>query len=95
MESFELEKTLKCHLVQLPCSEQGYLELDQVARSRVSLFIGGELDQMAFKCPFQLKSFYDSMILKDPLDTKGCSHVSPEPSLLQAKQPQLFQFFQA
>jgi len=28
----------------------------------VFLFIGGELDQMAFKVPFQLKSFYDSVI---------------------------------
>jgi len=27
----------------------------------VSLFTAGELDQMAFKGPFQLKQFYDSM----------------------------------
>jgi len=27
----------------------------------LSLFIAGELDQMAFKSPFQLKWFYDSM----------------------------------
>ena len=29
----------------------------------MSLFSAGELDQMAFKGPFQLKHFYDSMIL--------------------------------
>jgi len=29
----------------------------------VSLFIAGELDQVAFKGPFQLKRFYDSIIL--------------------------------
>ena len=28
----------------------------------VSLFIAGELDQMAFNGPFQLKPFYDSLI---------------------------------
>jgi len=29
---------------------------------RVSLFIAGELDQMAFKDPFQLKPFCDSVV---------------------------------
>ena len=41
LESFELEETLKCHLVQLPCNEQGNLQLDQVARS---------LSQSGFEC---------------------------------------------
>jgi len=30
---FELEATLKGHLVQLPCSEQGHPQVDQVAQS--------------------------------------------------------------
>ena len=29
IESFELEVTLKSHLVQIPCSEEGHLQLDQ------------------------------------------------------------------
>lgn len=28
IETFELEGTAKDHLVQLPCNEQGYLQLD-------------------------------------------------------------------
>jgi len=35
VESFELEGTFKGHLVQLPCREQGHLQLDQVAQSPV------------------------------------------------------------
>lgn len=34
-ESFQLEGTFKGHLVQLPCTEQGHLQLDQVAQSPV------------------------------------------------------------
>ena len=34
MELFELEGTFKGHLVQLPCSEQGHLQLDQVLRAQ-------------------------------------------------------------
>lgn len=29
----------------------------------ISLFIAGVLDYIAFKCPFQLKPLYDSLIL--------------------------------
>ena len=32
---FELEETLKCHMVQFPCSELGHLQLHQVAQSPV------------------------------------------------------------
>ena len=32
---FELEGTLKSHLVQLPCNEQGHLQLHQVAQSPI------------------------------------------------------------
>ena len=35
MESFELEGTFKGHLVQLPCNEQGHLQLDQIAQSPI------------------------------------------------------------
>ena len=35
IEWFGLEGTIKGHLVQSPCSEQGYLLLDQVAQSPV------------------------------------------------------------
>jgi len=35
IESFELEGNFKGHLVQLLCSEQGHLQLDQVAQSSV------------------------------------------------------------
>ena len=31
--SFELEGTLKSHLVQLPCNEQGHLQLHRVLRA--------------------------------------------------------------
>ena len=36
-ESLELEGTLKGHLVQLPCNEQGHPQLDQVLRALSSL----------------------------------------------------------
>jgi len=35
IECFALEKTFRGHLVQLPRSEQGHLQLDQVAKSPV------------------------------------------------------------
>jgi len=35
IESLELEETLKSHLVQLLCNEQGHLQLDQVAQSPI------------------------------------------------------------
>lgn len=35
MKSFELKGTLEGYLVQFPCSEQGYLQLDKIARSPV------------------------------------------------------------
>jgi len=33
IESFELEGNLTGHLIQVPCTEQGHLQLDQVAQS--------------------------------------------------------------
>jgi len=38
IEWFGLEGTFKGHLVQLPCNEQGYLQLDQVAQSDLACF---------------------------------------------------------
>ena len=40
IESLELEGTFKCHLVQLPSNDQGYLQLGQVARSLVQPDLG-------------------------------------------------------
>jgi len=37
IECFGLEGTFRGHLVQLPCSEQEHLQLDQVAQSPVKL----------------------------------------------------------
>ena len=37
IELFGLEGTLKGNLVQLPCSEQGHLQLEQVLRAPSSL----------------------------------------------------------
>ena len=39
-ESFELEGTLKGHLVRIPCNEQGHLQLHQVAQSPVQPDLG-------------------------------------------------------
>jgi len=35
IESFQLEGTSEVHLVQLPCNEQGHLQVDQGAQSPV------------------------------------------------------------
>jgi len=37
IESFGLEGTFRGHLAQPPCSEQGYLQLDQVLRAPSNL----------------------------------------------------------
>jgi len=37
VELFELKGTLKRHLVQLPCNEQGQLQLHQVLKAPVQL----------------------------------------------------------
>jgi len=38
-DSFELKGTFKGHLVQLTCSEQGQLQLDQVAQSPIQTYV--------------------------------------------------------
>jgi len=47
IELFELEGTLKRHLVQLPCNEQGHLQLHQVAQS-LALAPSGMTLEMSF-----------------------------------------------
>ena len=37
IESLELEGTFKGHLVQLPCNEQGHVQLDQVDQGAIQL----------------------------------------------------------
>jgi len=51
IELFELEGTLKDHLVQLPCNEQRHLQLDQVAHSTI---------QPHLKCVQGLGFYYPS-----------------------------------
>ena len=43
-ESFGLEETLKSHLVQLPCKEQGHPQLHQVLRVPSSMTLGVSRD---------------------------------------------------
>ena len=45
IELFELEGILKGHLVQLPCNEQGHLQLHQVLRAPSSLTLGVSRDR--------------------------------------------------
>ena len=44
IESFGLKGPLKGHLVQLPCNEQGHLQLHQVLRAWFSLTLGTSMD---------------------------------------------------
>jgi len=48
-----------------PCrhSRSGWMGSEHLMELWVSVFTVGDLDQMAFKGPFQLKSFFDSLIL--------------------------------
>jgi len=44
IQSLELEGTLEDHLLQLPCNEQGHLQLKQVLRALVSLILSVSRD---------------------------------------------------
>ena len=63
IESFELERTFKGHLVQTYCNKQGYLQLHQVAQSLVQ--------------PAPIIIFYDNPMIAtpphhlDPSDTRS------------------------
>jgi len=45
IESSDLERTFKGHLVQCPCSEQGHLQLHQVLKAPSSLTLGVSRDR--------------------------------------------------
>ena len=53
----------------------------------MSLFIAGELDQMTFKGPFQLKRFHDSIEIMDGKLSRTVSamNLSVVPSLVNAR----------
>lgn len=51
---FELEGTLKDHLVQLPCSEQRHLQLEQVLRTPSSLTLNVSGDEASTSSPGSL-----------------------------------------
>ena len=48
---FELEETFKGHLVQLPCNEQEYLQLDQGAQNPSSPTLGVSRDGASTTSP--------------------------------------------
>lgn len=45
IELLELKETLKGHLVQFPCAEQGHLQFSQVAQSNPSLTLSVSGDE--------------------------------------------------
>ncbi|KAK4833081.1 hypothetical protein QYF61_027743 [Mycteria americana] len=93
IEWFGLERTFTGHLVQPPCNEQGHLQLDQVAQSPVqSEFV----DEAATTPLGNLCQCFTTLIIKNFFlisILEGCNKVFPEPSPLQAEQPQLSQPF--
>ena len=59
----------RCGEYPIPADTQGQARQgsEHLMELWVSLFIAGPLDQMAFKGPFHLKLFSDSMIQTPPL----------------------------
>ncbi|KAK4806889.1 hypothetical protein QYF61_012610 [Mycteria americana] len=84
----ESQWTIKGHLVQPPSNEQGHLQLKQPDLSPVQpdleCFQGWGIHHL---------SGQPVPVSHHPHLLKGCNKVSPEPSLLQAEQPQLSQPF--
>jgi len=76
MEWFGLERTVRDHVVQRPCNEQGHLQPDQVAQSPIQpgleCFQGWGIDQLSgqpvpvFHYP-QCKEFLPSIYSESPL----------------------------
>ena len=58
MESFELEETLKGQLFQLPCNEQGHLQLDQSAQSPAPVYFQGRGIYHLSGKPVPLNSYF-------------------------------------
>jgi len=51
MELFELEGTFKGHLIQLPCSEKGHLQLHQMLRAPSRLILNVSRDGASITSP--------------------------------------------
>ena len=64
-DSFELEGTLKGHLVQLPCNEQGYLQLGQVAWNLVQLHLEISRDRASTTALGNLCQCLTTLIVKN------------------------------
>jgi len=73
IESLELEETSKGHLVQLPCSELGHAQLDQVAQG---------LNQ---PCPESLQEWGISYISGQPIPVPHYHHCKRHFSYIQPK----------
>jgi len=69
IQSFQLEGTLKGHLVQLLCNEQGYLQLDHVAQSLVQPDL--ERLQVCTDMVQILKKFIFSPKTSEPMGTSN------------------------
>ena len=64
---FELEGTLEGHLVQLPCNEQGHLQLHQVLRAPSSLTSGFCMDGASTTSLGNLCHCLNTLIVKNKL----------------------------
>jgi len=72
IELFELEETLKGHLVQLPCIEQGHLQLHQVAQRPIQ----PDLECLQRPSTTSLGSLF---LCFTPLHNSACERVCPSP----------------
>ena len=73
----------------------GWRGSEHLIELRVSLFAAGGLDQMAFKGPFQLRRFYNSLIFKETGDVpemKGLDHAKARYFALWTSVPSDFRF---
>jgi len=80
IESSELEGTFRGHLNQLPCNEQGHLQLDQAAQSLVQLTLNVPKDGVSTTSLGNLFQCLTTLTIKKKL-----------PSYTQSKSP-LFHF---
>ena len=63
-ELFELEETINGQLVQLPCNEQGHLQLDYARRSSSSLTLNVSRDRAPTTTLGNLFQCFTTLILK-------------------------------
>ena len=66
IELFELEGSLKSHLVQLPCNEQGHLQLHQVLRAPSSLILSVSRDGAPITNLVNLCQCFTTLTVKKP-----------------------------